>query len=432
MRPTGVIEGNGRSGGQASFAAVLSPSRMGDVNRSRVLQALCDVGPLTRAELARLAGVPRATISGIVRPLLESGLLEEGAPDRSVSRVGKPGRPLWFRSGAGLSGAVALRGDGCEAALVSARGEIVAHHQTELSDARDLAAVHRDVAGCLERALGSRRGEILGIGVAVPGVCDTTAGVVVASSQIPALTGHELGPELEREVGVKVVIDNDSRAQALGEKWFGEGRGFQHFAAIQTGHGLGAGLVLGGQVFRGADGRVGEIGHIPVGGFGGVARPGKRTSPSPKASGPPEEDGQGICACGLRGCWETIATLPWVRAEARVAKLPGAASLDARGLTRLVDGGSAPARDLLDRYAANLATGLAALVQLVNPDRIILHGDAVGGGEPFRELIAEHVRARSLPPLRAGLDLVLSKLDQQAGLLGAAGLVLSETFNLAT
>ena len=407
MRTPSVMEGNGRSGGQASFATVLSPSRMGDVNRSRVLQALCDVGPLTRAELARLAGVPRATISGIVRPLLESGLLEEGAPDRSVSRVGKPGRPLWFRSGAGLSGAVALRGDGCEAALVSARGEVVAHHQTELSDARDLAAVHRDVAGCLERALGSRRGEILGIGVAVPGVCDTTAGVVVASSQVPALTGHELGPELEREVGVKVVIDNDSRAQALGEKWFGEGRGFQHFAAIQTGHGLGAGLVLRGQVFRGADGRVGEIGHIPV-------------------------DGQGICACGLRGCWETIATLPWVRAEARAAKLPGAANLDARGLARLAAGGSAPARDLLDRYAANLATGLAALVQLVNPDRIILHGDAVGGGEPFRELIAEHVRARSLPPLRAGVDLVLSRLDQQAGLLGAAGLVLSETFNLAT
>ncbi len=404
---SGTVVGESRNGGQVSFAPVMSPTRMGDVNRSRVLQALCDVGPLTRAELARLAGVPRATISGIVRPLLDSGLLEEGDPDRSVARVGKPGRPLWFRSGAGLSGAVALRGDGCEAALVSARGEIVAHHQAVLSDPGDLAAVHRDLFGCLEGALGSRRGEILGIGVAVPGVCDSSTGTVVGSSQVPALTGHRLGPELQREIGVKVVIDNDSRAQALGEKWFGEGRGFSHFAAIQTGHGLGAGLVLGGQVFRGTGGRVGEIGHIPV-------------------------DGEGVCACGLRGCWETIATLRWVRAEARAAKLPGAAAMDARALSRLAEEGSAGAADLLDRYAANLARGVATLVQVVNPDRIILHGDAVGGGEPFREAIAGHVRSRSLPHLREGVDIVLSRLDQQAGLLGAAGLVLSETFNLAT
>lgn len=398
------IEGKSRS----TVQPVLSPSSIGDVNRSRVLQALCDNGPLSRADLARMADVPRATISGIVRPMLQNGLLEEGPPDRTVSRVGKPGRPLWFRSGAGLSVAVTLRADALEAALVSARGEILAHRQADLSDPGDLKAVTRDIVAAVSAVLPSPRPELLGIGVAVPGVCDTSAGVVIGSSQIPALTGHALGPALGARLDATVLIDNDSRAQALGEKWFGDGRGQPTFAAIQTGHGIGVGLVLGGTIYRGTDGQVGEIGHVPV-----VA------------------DGE-ECRCGLRGCWETIATLPWLRAEAKALGLPGAGKVDARALAALAADGNAGARALLDRYAANLAVGLALLVQLINPHRLILHGDAVGGGEELRRMMEDHTRARALPHLRDGVEVVLSALDQRASLLGAAGLVLSETFHLVT
>ena len=403
-RSTGT---RGRDNGRNGHGSVLSPSRIGDVNRSRVLQALCDNGPLSRAELARMAGVPRATIGGIVRPLLESSLLEEGAPDRTVTKVGKPGRPLWFRSGAGLSAAVALHRDTCEAALISARGEILEHASNAMSDPTDLRAVQRDITASLSEVL-TGKPQLLGTGVAVPGACDTARGHVVGSSQIPGLTGHSLAGVLERQLGSRVMIDNDSRAQALGEKWFGEGRGVGTFASIQTGHGLGVGLVLSGLVFRGDDGLTGEIGHTCVDPAG--AR----------------------CGCGLRGCWETIATLQWLRKEARRMKLPGAASLDAASLSALAGDGSRDARDLLDRYADNLSVGLANLVNLINPQRLILHGDATRGGKRFHERIVEKTRARVLENLRGSLDLVPSPLDQRATLLGAAGLVLSETFNLAT
>jgi len=249
---------------------------------------------------------------------------------------------------------------------------------------------------------------LLGIGAAVPGVCDASTGAVIGSAQIPALDGFALGPALAQALGRNVLIDNDSRAQALGEKWFGDGRGYRDFAALQTGLGLGVGLVINGQVFRGENGRVGEIGHVPL-----------------------VVDGA-RCVCGLVGCWETIATLPWARAEARTLKLPKAASIDAAALARLAAEGSKPAEQLLERYADNLSIGLATIVQLLNPSRIILHGDAVGGGDDFRAEIEERTRSRCLPHLRDSLDIVLSSLDQQAGLLGAAGLVLSETFNLAT
>lgn len=391
---------------RALVSPVLSPSRIGDVNRSRVLQALCDNGPLTRADLARMADVPRATISGIVRPLLESGLLEEGPPDRSESKVGKPGRPLWFRSKAGLSVALSLRADTCESALVSARGELLEVHSAPLRDPGDLRAVTMDIVACAS-AVYPKRSDILGIGVAVPGVCDTAGGTVVVSSQIPALDGHDLSPALAQRLDAPVLIDNDTRAQALGEKWFGDGRGSRTFAAIQTGFGIGVGLVLGGTIYRGEDGRVGEIGHIQV-----------------------EPDGD-RCPCGLIGCWETIATLPWLRAQARAAKLPGAEAMDARALVALAQDGNAAADELVERYARNLARGTAVLIQLVKPERIILHGDVVGGGSSLIERIASHTRERTIPPLRT-VEVMASRLDQNATLLGAAGLVLSETFHLLT
>lgn len=388
--------------------SVLSPSRIGDVNRSRVLQALCDNGPLTRAELARLANVPRATISGIVKPLLESGLLHEGDPSPSDGKVGKPGRPLWFRSGAGLSGAVSLGPEGIEAALVSASGEILERSEAVVSDPNDVRTVHRDIIGALARVLPRTKDGLFGIGVAVPGVCDAGRGVVIGSGQIPALNGHALGPTLQKRMRVRVVVDNDSRAQALGEKWFGEARGLRTFCAIQTGHGLGVGIVIGGSVYRGEGGQAGELGHSMI-----VA------------------DGE-KCFCGLRGCWETVATLHWMRREAKERGITGASKMGARELAERAQKGDESARELLEKYADHLALGLANLMQLLAPQRIILHGDVVGGGEVFRRCIEERTRARALPFLRDQVAIAFSSLDTRAALLGAAGLVLSDTFNLAT
>jgi predicted NBD/HSP70 family sugar kinase len=387
---------------------LLSPSRIGDVNRSRVLEALCNHGPVSRADLAKMAGVTRATIGNIVQDLLDAGLVEELEPRSRSGRAGKPARPLWFAPRAGLCGAAALGPGTCEVALVNARGDVLADDILELDPMSDGGAVADTVVRGLRGVLPRRDRDLVGIGIAVPGVCDTATGAVVGSGQLPGLTGTTLSERVARRLGHRVLIDNDARAQALGEKWFGEGRGVPTFASVQTGHGLGVGLVIDGVVFRGARGETGELGHTCV-----VAQGGER------------------CRCGLTGCWETIATLRWLRREAASAGLRGARRMDAAGLVAEAST-SVAARDLLHRYADNLAVGLANLVQVVNPTRIILHGDAAAGGEPFRRAVAERTAARVLPYLAPGRDLVLSSLDQRAGLLGAAGLVLSETFSLST
>ena len=284
--------------------ALLSTTQVGDVNRSRVLQALVDRGPLSRADLAAYTGATRATVSNIVQGLIDAGLVEE-LERRDTGKVGKPAAPVWFAPMAALSAAVAIAEGRAEAALVDARGDIIASAETRFdprSDSPVLGSMTADLIGRLSIPKGR---SLLGIGVAVPGVCDTDSGSVLGSGQLPGLTGNRLSRSLERRFSTRVVIDNDSRAQALGEKWFGLGRGVEAFAAVQTGEGLGVGLVLGGVVYRGERGETGEIGHTSV-----VA--------------------DGIrCRCGLAGCWETVATLRWLRHEAARLKVPGGRAVDA-------------------------------------------------------------------------------------------------------
>ena len=381
------------------MTVLLTTNRIGDVNRSRVLQAFVDHGALTRADVARLASVPRATIGTIVQGLMDSGLLEELEPDRD-GRVGKPGRPLWFAPGAGLSVAVGFTDSAVRAALVNARGErqveASAVCDTGTADATELYGAVEEVV----RAVLPPGGEALGIGIAVPGVCDTRSGQVVASGPLPGAEGTHLVQGLEKALGLPVLVDNDARALALGEKWFGDGRGMPTFAALQTGTGLGIGLVLDDHVFRGPDGRVGELGHTRV-----VA------------------DGE-LCRCGLTGCWETVATLRWLRAEAARRGLPAAEAMTTSSLVSLGEEGAV----LLADYVDNLAVGVATLVNLLGIRRFFLHGDVVAGGELVRRQLEQAVRAACLGYLRDEVQVTVSGLD--GALLGAAGLVLSETFRL--
>ncbi len=386
---------------------LLTPSKIGDVNRSRVMQAFCDHGPLSRAELAKMAHVTRATIGNIVAVLLEAGLIEEGEPRESTGQVGKRGRPLWFGERAGLTGAVAIAEGTFQAALVNARGDFLEEVEGEFdpTDPDGTSAIEAISRG-LEKIIPSSADELLGIGIAVPGVCDTSSGRIVGSGQVPGLAGTTLSDSIAAKFRLPVLLDNDSRAQALGEKWFGKGRGISTFASIQTGHGIGVGMVVGGTIYRGRQGEAGEAGHCAV-----------------------VPDGE-MCRCGLKGCWETIATLRWLRAEAARRALSDAESLDARALVGQAES-STEAAGLLEEYADHLAIGLANLTQILNPGLFIIHGDAVGGGETLRALIDRKTKERVLVNLRDYVEVVLSELDQRAGLLGAAGLVLSETFHLS-
>lgn len=382
----------------SSRPAVLSPKEIGQLNRAKVLRALADHGPMSRSDLARSAGVGRGTMSAIVQGLLDDGLLLEHEPVGS-GQVGKPARPLWFAPGAGAVLSVEVTSEHARAAVVDARGHVGPSSTRSIPDPSSADAVMGAVHHVVDE-VAAEAGRPIGVGVSVPGACEPD-GVVIASTQVPGASGGRLVSELAERTGLPASVENDSTAEALAEHWFGDGRRLRSFVSVHVGEGLGAGLVLSGTVHRGALGYAGEVGHMPV-----------------------VSDGD-ACRCGLRGCWETIASLRWLRTEAERRGL-GARAAAPVALVALADGGDATAQELLDRYADNLAVGLAVLAQTLDPERVILHGDVLDAGDRFEADLRVAVARRTL----RDVDITFSTLEEPA-LLGAAAHVLSEQLHRA-
>jgi predicted NBD/HSP70 family sugar kinase len=388
--------------------SLLSSSVVGSANRGIVIQTLFDLGPTSRAELARRAGVNRTTISGIVQPLIDGNVLVETVPERATRSEGKPARPLWFSPKAPPVCGVLLMPDVVRACLVGLDGAIIGENRVALPKGDGpIAPIIRAVKKSVRTALAAAARRPLGIGVAVGGMVDTNQGSIVAMNLAPSLDRYPLADELGAEFGLPVRLDHHPRALLVGDRWFGKGRGAAQFAVIYTGEVLGGAFYFDGRLYRGAGGAGGELGHTFV------------------------QVGGELCRCGRRGCWDTIATLSWLRRETKKAGLPRPERMNSGSLMHLVDSGDIRAQELADRYAHNIAVGIANVQQTLAPTHFILHGDVVLGGSPMIDAIATHVRR--LVPGRPGLNIEVSpgEAGDGAALLGAAGLVLSDLMQLS-
>ncbi len=399
---TQTVDGNEEDGFN-----ILSPLHIGESNKRRVLQTLFDLGPTSRAELARLSGTKRTTITGIVQPLLDGGLLIEEEPSGKRG-VGKPARPLWFSPDASPVCAVALMPGSVQTAMVSLRGEIYARHSVAFSENDNdrlhyLAAIERSIGQSLSRA----RAQPLGIGIAVGGMTDPDTGSIVAMNLAPWLAGVELTRIVESRFGIATRIDHHPRAILMGERWFGRGRRLRDFAIIYADDVLGCSLFLNGEPFRGPHGSGGELGHTVV-----------------------AVDGD-VCTCGRRGCWETIATLPWLRRRAAQLKFADSESLDVASLCALAEHDPG-AETLLTEYAHNLAVGIANLETLLMPGNFIIYGNAARGSTKLLNKIEQFTRAIAVRHPDEAVHVMFGNQDQEAVTLrGAAGLVIADELRIS-
>lgn len=386
--------------------SIASAIRIGDANKSRVIQTLFDLGPTSRADLARLSGAKRTTISGIVQPLIDVGLLIEEEPIQTGG-VGKPARPLWFSADTSPVCAVMLMPDEIRSGMVSLRGEVYGVHSEVIAheegdQKRYLASMER----CVSRSLSSARGRALGIGVAVDGMVDPETGSIVAMSLAPWLAGLELSRMVEERFGLHAIVDHHPRAILMGERWFGRGRGLKDFAVIYADEGLACSLFLNGQAFRGPHGSGGELGHTIVSVHGET------------------------CTCGRRGCWETIATLRWLRRRAASLGIGQAETLDVESLCALAEHDTA-CKDLRCEYAYNLAVGIANLQTLIMPDNFILYGGVARGSVLLLEDIRAFARDLAFSSPAKSIEINFGSPDQHSvALRGAAGLVISEELRI--
>ncbi|MCG0237719.1 MAG: ROK family protein [Firmicutes bacterium] len=262
------------------------------------------------------------------------------------------------------------------------------------------AAMRRLIRELLDQA-GDR--EVVGIGLGMPGLIDRQRGISVHSpntgwSNVPVL------PEFT-EFGLPVDMENDVRCHALGEYWFGAGRGVRHFVLLTLGTGLGSGIVVDGELFQGGSGMPGEIGHVVV-----------------DPQGPP-------CGCGNRGCLEALVG---GRGLARRAREAGIAR-DVQELIALARAGEPRALGLVEEVARHLGWGISIMANLFNPQRVILGGGlAKALGDLLFGSLRRYAEAMTMPGIRGTYDIVPAALGEEAGVVGAAALFPALTGGAAT
>ncbi len=387
-------------------SAMVSASLAGELNRARVLKTLYANGPLPRPVLARLTGSTRATIGQIVQPLLDEGLLEEQEPLASGTQGGKPARPLWFSDSGWPTGAMLVLPRGVKTAVVTAGGRVLAVTSSAFRRDADQATLSRQVTTAMRRTMAKAGVPLRGIGIAVGGMVDTEAGEIVRADLAPVLNGLPVGRIVEADTAVPTYVDLHPRAQALGDLLFGAGRGEGSFCSVYIGEGIGAGFIIDGALHRGARGAGGEVGHAVV----------DRRGPR--------------CQCGLRGCWEALASRGWLRKEAATRGLPRSRTVDAAWLADLAPRDPVAA-GLLAEYTENVALGVANLQQVLGIGLFILHGDPAGAGEPFRAAVEVEARSRAFAHPGGPTRVLLGTADDVATLRGAAALVLSRTLHVS-
>jgi glucokinase len=245
--------------------------------------------------------------------------------------------------------------------------------------------------------------------VLVPGTVDIFGQTIIQAPNLPSLDGFHLTAALNKQLGWPVLIENDANAAAVGEMWLGAARGAKSIICVTLGTGVGGGIILDGKLWRGVDGSAGEIGHTTVDPFGGVR-----------------------CKCGNIGCLEQFASATGIVRMAReeLSNHPES-TLTADQLTaeRIYDAGirgDKLALKVLERMGMYLGTGLANLVNLLNPEMIVIGGGVSNGWQLFEKSMRAEVERRAFPVPAGRLKIAPAKCGDDAGLLGAAHLVLTE------
>lgn len=347
-------------------------------NRSLVLQHLFHAGPTSRADLARATSLTRVTVSDLVSGLMSEGLVEELGV-RPGQRVGKPAILVGLRAGAyqivsvDLTDAAVMRG-----AVLTLAGEFVVRRQLAINGRHGTDLV--DLLTRFTRSLiVAATVPVIGVGIGSPGVIDEAGNVIEAPNRrwydVP------LARQLKERLGVAVHVANDANTAALGEFTFGGAQG-AGLVVLTVGEGVGAGLMVDGARVLGHGHAAGEIGHLTV-----------------------LENGQ-ECACGRRGCLETVLAVPALRAAVE--------GLD-----------DEERHEVLAAVGRLLGVALAPVVSALNVAELLLSGptDVLDG--PLREAAERTIRARTMPVTGSGLEIQMATLREDVVLAGAAVLVLS-------
>ncbi|MDL4816106.1 ROK family transcriptional regulator [Actinomadura opuntiae] len=370
------------------------PSMLRRLNAAATLRELRDGGESTLSGLASRVGLSRPTTEGVLGELIGRGLVAEVAP-RPGSGLGRPARRYRFRAEAGHALGIDIEADRVRLLVADLTGEVVGGHRAPLDlhgrPAGRIAAVRGAVKECLAAA-GIGRRSLRAVSAGTPGVVGPD-GTVTRCAVVPGWEGVDLARDLGRSFPCPVLVENDANLAAVAERWRGAARAADDVVCVLAGLHTGAGAIIGGRLHRGRWGAAGEIGMLPELGLLDT------TALLVTGAGP----GSGASGAALAG----LASA-------------GPALDDADRVLAAAGRGEPAALAAVDRLAARMARGVAAIALALDPEMIVIGGPLAGAGASLVAALRRHVPPLCLSPVR----IEASGLGDEAVALGAVRLAL--------
>ena len=388
----------------------MSPGRAGSLeslrrlNRLRVIRALRDEGQISRADIARRTGLSRSTVSSLVADLQADGLVVE-RPEPGSAYGAQGGRPpilLSFDASAGAAVGIDFGHSHLRVAVSDLASTILAERTRPLDtdhDAQEGLDAAADLVSETLADAGVPRSAVIGAGVGLPGPIEQSLGVVGSSAILPGWIGMTAETEMRRRLDIPVMVDNDANLGALAEAAFGAGRDAGDLIYLKVSSGIGAGLILNGRLYRGSQGLAGELGHVLV-----------------------DPDGI-VCRCGNRGCLETVAA---TGALVDLLRRSHGEDVTVQDMLDAARAGDLGCRRVIQDAGRALGQVVAALLNVLNPELLVVGGDLAAAGDLLLDGMRESVSRAALPEASRGAELVAGVLGDRAQVLGALALVVSE------
>jgi len=372
------------------------------INRSNLLNGIKTQGEVSRVALAHMTGLSAATVTTITGQLIQEGLVFEKTTGDSTG--GRPPIMLALNPRGGFVIGIKLMEGHAVGALTDLNATILSKDSIDLTDKQVETSVEILVTlvNRLIQVSGIRENQLMGVGIGLAGVVDFTHGIV---RQNPFFGWRNifLRDLLETRMRVPVYIDNDVNALTLSEKWFTKGLPEDNFIVITVGRGIGMGVMINGQIYRGKGGGAGELGHVTV-----------------DPNGP-------LCDCGKHGCLESFISENALVETARREVNPEIN--DMGDLLRRGKEGKPGAGEVLIRAGTLLGRQMANLVNILDPKLIILSGEGIRMGEVFLSAIRAAFHDNVMPGLAEDTEIRINTWGDDIWALGAASLVIAEIFN---
>ncbi|CAM5488993.1 Putative NBD/HSP70 family sugar kinase OS=Leifsonia shinshuensis OX=150026 GN=HNR13_003640 PE=3 SV=1 [Leifsonia shinshuensis] len=342
---------------------------LGTAASAEIFTRIITHGPVSRLDIGRLTGLSQAKVTKTVSPLIADGFVTVGEHAEHAF-PGRPVRPLSVVPRSMIAVGVKVNADEIFAVTVSLGNEVIGSTRRRLTGhapETTITAIVKSVTALVDQ-LGDDARFLTGVGVSVSGDIDTADGIV-RDSPLLGWTHVPLGSLLAERLGLPVIVENDVRALAKSEQWFGVGTDADSFAIITIGAGIGCGIYVNGDVVVGAHGVAGEIGHLPLG-------------PS-----------DALCVCGRRGCVEAVASSHAIRDA--VCQGHDDPTLTLADAIRLAHEGDPSAVDAFERAGTAIGAAVATTVNLFGPEVVVIAGEGVMDYDlyerRFREEFLAHV-----------------------------------------